>query len=140
MMDYDIYGSDLSMNDFEPVTSPKPQTNLYPIKFPFIEIEPKELNEQLQQLQKLRLKIQQETFRNQNWMIYKNVRKKKHKLYNLTNEILDEEELTSLEEKMELVALDVFRKLIVASKFQEGLDITRYLSSGTMKIAIQLVE
>jgi len=64
MIDYDVIGADLSLNDYEPTCSPKPQINFYTLTFPLIEIQPIELNDKYQQILLHSLKIKHEKFRN----------------------------------------------------------------------------
>lgn len=102
MIDYDVIGADLSLNDYEPTCSPKPQINFYTLTFPLIEIQPIELNDKYQQILLHSLKIKHEKFRNAHWMIYKIIRKRKNMLYTVSNEIKGKEEINQLEEKLEL--------------------------------------
>jgi len=72
--------------------------------------------------------------------MYKNERNKRHKLYQLSYEIRDDDELEVLEQTLGNKCLELFRTFLTQQKYQMALDLTRFLSSEYIKVAIQLTE
>ena len=69
-------------------------------------------------------------------MIYKATRNKRHKLYQLSNEIKDEDEIEEIEQSLEICTLELFRQFVIEKKHEMALDLVKFLSSAYIKITI----